>query len=47
LYLTTAGEVMITEIIKKHRVLIAESFKPLADEQREQLRSLLKMIEPT
>jgi DNA-binding MarR family transcriptional regulator len=46
LYLTPAGETMITEIIKKHRVFIAECFKPLSVEQREQLRSLLKMIEP-
>jgi hypothetical protein len=38
---------MIREIIQKHRVFIAESFKSLSTEQREQLRSLLKMIEPS
>jgi DNA-binding MarR family transcriptional regulator len=47
LYLTPAGETMIREIIQKHRVFIAESFKSLSTEQREQLRSLLKMIEPS
>jgi DNA-binding MarR family transcriptional regulator len=46
LYLTPAGNTMILDIIKKHRVFIAESFKPLSIHQREQLRSLLKTIEP-
>jgi DNA-binding MarR family transcriptional regulator len=46
LYLTPAGQTMIQDIIKKHRVFIAESFKPLSILQRDQLRSLLKTIEP-
>jgi DNA-binding MarR family transcriptional regulator len=46
LYLTERGKTTITEIIKKHRVFIAESFKPLSIEERVQLRSLLKTIEP-
>ena len=46
LYLTAGGQATILEIIKKHRVFIAESFKPLSVEQRIQLQSLLKIIEP-
>ena len=46
LHLTDRGTGMIQEIIKKHRVFIAESFKPLSIEQRLQLQTLLKTIEP-
>jgi DNA-binding MarR family transcriptional regulator len=46
LYLTERGKVTITEIMKKHRLFIAESFKPLSIEQRLELTSLLKLIEP-
>jgi DNA-binding MarR family transcriptional regulator len=46
LYLTSRGIAMIQEIIKKHRVFIAESFRGLSVDQRVQLRGLLKTIEP-
>jgi DNA-binding MarR family transcriptional regulator len=46
LYLTTGGQATILEILKKHRIFIAESFQPLSAEQRVQLQSLLKTIEP-
>jgi DNA-binding MarR family transcriptional regulator len=46
LYLTDRGRGTLREIIKKHRVFVAESFRPLSVEQRVQLQSLLKTIEP-
>ena len=46
LYLTTGGTAMVQEIFKKHRVFIADSFQMLSIEQRLQLTSLLKTIEP-
>jgi len=46
LYVTERGSEMLQEIIKKHRVFIAESFEPLSVDQRVQLCSLLKTIEP-
>ena len=46
LYLTDRGTGMIQEIIRKHRVFIAESFKLLSQEQQVQLQKLLKTIEP-
>jgi len=46
LYLTDRGTGMMQEIIKKHRVFIAETFRPLSRDQQVQLQSLLKTIEP-
>jgi DNA-binding MarR family transcriptional regulator len=46
LFLTEVGRTTIEQIIKNHRVFVAETFKPLSTEQRTELRSLLKMIEP-
>jgi DNA-binding MarR family transcriptional regulator len=46
LYLTDGGREKIREIIKQHRIFLAETFKPLSADQRAQLQSLLKIIEP-
>ncbi len=46
LYLTAVGQTTIEKILRNHRVFIAETFRPLGAEQRENLRSLLKTIEP-
>jgi DNA-binding MarR family transcriptional regulator len=46
LYLTDNGLAMIQEIIKKHRVFIAECFQPLSREKQGELQALLKSIEP-
>ncbi len=46
LFLTATGQTTIEQIIRKHRVFIAETFKPLTAEKQVELRSLLKLIEP-
>jgi DNA-binding MarR family transcriptional regulator len=46
LYLTKAGESLITELFQKRQVFVTEVFKPLGVEQRKSLESLLKAIEP-
>ena len=46
LYLTNQGSGMVQEIMQKHRVFVARSFSPLSVEQRLQLSSLLKTVEP-
>src|SRR5271155_5706324 len=44
LYLTAAGEALITELFQKRQVFVNEVFKPLDVEQRKSLDSLLKAI---
>jgi DNA-binding MarR family transcriptional regulator len=46
LYLTPAGQRLITELFEKHCTLIQACFKPLNTSDRATLESLLKTLEP-
>jgi DNA-binding MarR family transcriptional regulator len=46
LYLTAAGESLITELFQKRQVFVNEMFAPLSKEQCQSLETLLKVVEP-
>jgi DNA-binding MarR family transcriptional regulator len=47
LYLTPLGRQRVTEVFRKHLVVVREMMQPLSQHQLGQLRSLLQLIEPS